>query len=498
MLVEVGAPDVRALYDEALGWSDPDLGLLTIIVPPIVDRLSNLLGPTIELIGGAGLVRASSGEAQAVENAIARLRAHGVHTLVILHGHWLPKPVLDDLVAAAALADLALFVVGHPEDGEDGVAPDWRTARWGWAELRAWVAGGLPTWRAFASTPERQQRVAFPPLGLRDPLAITGRPPTNSMAEATFRSVRERLGIAPPVRYIASIVRQALRSQPPAALDGAREGVAAALAEAGYELLQTGSTTSDRDRQWRDLRAIADTTTAATLTLAAIGLDEREAARLRTTDVSPAGDRVTVGSRTIEVPPAARPYLRAQAFVRAGDPGALLFASGHSVGPLEVRGQVIEGLRRLGLTLDPRAVDGGISPSQRWLLARGLLVRRTRLADVPRQADERDEVKTRRCRHGLPGWIAVAASSVSHSQHLCRSRDVEEARPPDAGYRTVAGQTRDGAARYKVMSGEGAAGTLWHLQTPLGELWVQSMGARTPRSGAVRAAVLLSQSGRNR
>src|SRR5690606_15625205 len=116
VLIEVRAPDTTDIYDAAHSLALPDGGVITLSVAPVPQRLGQILRPALEALAGVPLARSASGTAQEAENALARLRAHGVHTLVLLNARWVPSTLRGDLARAATMAGLRLFVIHHPHD----------------------------------------------------------------------------------------------------------------------------------------------------------------------------------------------------------------------------------------------------------------------------------------------------------------------------------------------------------------------------------------------
>lgn len=491
MLIEVGAPDEQAMYDEALDWSDPDRGLITIIAPAIVRRPSDLLRPAIAAIGGVPLTRPASGEAQSNENAIARLRAHGLQTLILLESRWVPPRILNAFAALVTLAGIDLIALSHPNDVSSPLAGA-RTGLWGLAELRRWLESNEPTWQRAAGDERRHQRLLLPRLGLARPRVLQARPSSDPVARRAYADVRRSLGVAPPLRRVATVVRHALDGARNDARAMASDGASAALAEIGYALLEGDSPEVTQASTWRDLRRIPDTTTAAVVTLFALGLDDRSSARLRGTDVEP---RASIHTRrgAIVVPPAAGPFLDAQLTVRSCRDAPFLVSGTHPLSLLELRRRAIEGISQLGLTLDDRALDAGLPPSQRWLLERGFLVTRTVAADSPRLPEERSEPAFRRCRHFLPGWLPLAGGGLTHSQMLCRAAEPDEVRPAAGGYRVMLVDRTDGVERFAILQNGQPAGSAWRVESALGIVWVQTMAPEPPALETVAEVVWATQ-----
>ena len=168
MIVTVRAPDEDAVYAEAESWNDPDRGLLVVLAPPIVTRPSELLGRAVAALDGTPLWRPGSGEAQALENGVVRLRAHRVDALVLLHSWWIPAAVHSALAAALGALDLDLLVVTHPAAGAAAVDA-WSADSWSWGELRAWVAARRPAGDARAADPVRHLAAGTVPFAVRRP-----------------------------------------------------------------------------------------------------------------------------------------------------------------------------------------------------------------------------------------------------------------------------------------------------------------------------------------
>ncbi len=231
---------------------------------------------------------------------------------------------------------------------------------------------------------------------------------------------------------------------------------------------------------------------AAAVTLLALALDEGEAAALRSDDVPPDGALVRAGGRRIAVPSPARPYLVAQRLVRARRGLPFLHQGNLPLTPSDVRRLVRDGLAQLGRTLEPPDFGAALAPSQRWLMAHGLLVR-----PGPQRAHDPapDDGLGRRCAHGLPAWIPVGTGGVSHSRWLCGARRPSDLRPAWKGYDVSADEVIEGVTRYAIRQAGEPAGRAWLVETRIGPLWVQSLAADPPASAEVRDAVRAAQRG---
>ena len=101
----------------------------------ISQRLGQILRPALEALDAVPLARSASGTAQEAENALARLRAHGVHTLILLNARWVPPALRAGLAAAATMAGLRLFVIHHPHDDPFSPFVDWTAETWEWSRF---------------------------------------------------------------------------------------------------------------------------------------------------------------------------------------------------------------------------------------------------------------------------------------------------------------------------------------------------------------------------
>jgi hypothetical protein len=488
VLIEVSAPDETPIYREAFEWSDPDRGILTVMAPPVGQRLSDLLAPALDGLGACPLVRPASGEAQAVENGLVRLRSHGIGLIVLLQTRWIPRDVLATLVGLCEAAAIDVAAVVHPDSDLSSAVRDWRAVRWGWADLRAHVHARQAA-HDWTELPAVHQRVPLPALGLRGPSDIPAAPPTTRAARVAFTAVRRQVGTAPSPGGMASAVRHALLACSPETRTAALDGAAAAAADSGYVLLSDAATSEAELPVWRDLRTIPETGVAAALTLLALGLGTVATARLDVADVSADGAHVRVGQHVLGVPPEARPYVMAQRLVRAGMRGRYLQRAAEPLTPSGVRRLMIAGAQALGLELDPRDVDDGLTPSQRWLYARHLAVRRTLDADEPRQSRDEEAVASRRCRHGLTPLIEIGGVTLSHSGRLCASHHPEDVRPTSRGYAVALADELGPVARYAVARAGSPAGSLWRVRGRRGDVWLQSMAADPPSLAAIGAVV---------
>lgn len=511
VLIEVVAPDEPILYAEARRWHDASAGVVLAILPPIASRASEVLAAIVAAAGGVPLRRSPANEDQAVENAVARLRAHRIHTVVAMHSQWLPERARSQLAGVAALAGLWLFLVTHEFHADDDLQPGeiassandatdhyathsltagpgyrrealkpWRDAHWGWAELRDSVSLRSQLGGVDGSALDAPQ----PIVGLRRPCRVAGRAAASPTSEAAYQAVVTGIRLG---SRATTIVRHVLGADAPGDPEPALLGAAAALGEAGYAIVRADP--DESRRSWRDLWRIPSTAAAAVLVLRACRLPDLETARLRVADVAPDGDVVRTRRRSISIPAGGAPFLRAQRLV-AGDPDRpFLLGGGRRVGPTGIDRLVREGLAAIGL--EPVSGDGASdpTPSATWLLERGIAIRGTGVPSprlVPVVGGER------RCRHSLPGWVDVGHAQISHSQRLCRVRDVTELTPPGSGSAIAQERIEDGMAVLVVDSPLGRA-TYWRVPTPLGMAWLQSRAPVVPQASAIGEGVALAQ-----
>ena len=397
MLIEVVAPDEPLLYAEARRWHDPSAGIVCASLPPVASRASDVLGAIVAAAGGVPLHRSPANEDQAVESAVARLRAHRIHTVVAMHSQWLPDRARAPLAGAAAIAGVWLILVTHefhsgrdddpaaadadPAGAGDHYATDrlnagpgyaadaldpWRDAQLGWAELRSVMRaratlGGVD--RAALDAP-------MPMVGLAGPRPVAGNAAASPVATATYDAVmvRARRGSG-----ATATLRSVLRDVSETELDDALAGAAAGLGESGYGIVR--ARVAESSRRWRDLWRISSTSAAAALVLRSCRISDTDAARLRVADVAEAGDLVVTRRRSTPIPAGAMPFLRAQRLVAGPSDRPFLLDAGQPVGPIRVDRLVREGLAALGL--EPPSGDRGSdpAPSAAWLLERGIAIR---------------------------------------------------------------------------------------------------------------------------
>jgi len=494
VLIEVRAPDTTDIYDAAYGVAVPDGGVITLSVAPVPQRLGQILRPALEALDAVPLARSASGTAQEAENALARLRAHGVHTLILLNARWVPSALRAGLAAAATMAGLRLFVLHHPHDDPFSPFVDWTSETWEWTRFTSWAARQLSVWEASAQAPEQSQRALLPALGLHNPVAVPARTPRSAPSRRAYadlqRLLRHRSEPAAVLAHVRHVVQAADGDMQPAIL----EGLTAALDEAGYALLDDGrprdSSGLTTSMEWRDLRGVADAAGAAAVTLLALGHDERSAARLSGADIEPDGSLMPLRGRRTFVDPAARSFLLAQRLLVA--PGAPLLSSPRGeVVPATVRRMAADALSELGVDMGVW-LTSRLRPSQRWLVERGLMLRQLPtvrwLVQQPRSVSGE-----RLCRHGLPGWIAVGAAGVSHSRRLCAAESFEEARPSMKGYSVAAAETAADTRQYAVKRDGLPAGALWSIATPRSAVWVQSFHEPPADTRAVAMSVVARQ-----
>jgi hypothetical protein len=509
VLIEIVAPDEPLLYAEARRWHDPSAGIVCAILPPVASRTSEVFGAIVAAAGGVPLHRSPANEDQAVESAVARLRGHRIHTVIAMHSQWLPDRARAPLAGAAALAGIWLLLVTHefhtdregdyvvidadPAGVGDYYATDdlaggpgyesdaldpWRDAHWGWAELRDAVRararlGGVD--RAALDAP-------MPVVGLAGARPVAGNA-ASPLAAAAYDAVvaGTRQG-----SDAAAILRHVLKDVPQAGFEDALAGTSAGLGEAGYGIVR--ARVAESSRRWRDLWRTASTSAAAALVLRAYRISDRDAARLRVSDVAEDGDLVGTRRRPIPIAEGAMPFLRAQRLVAGPPDRSFLLDAGQPVGPAGVDRLVREGLAALGL--EPPSGDRASdpAPSATWLLERGIAIRGADLR--PDRSDERTG-GPRRCRHALTGWVEVGALQVSHSQRLCRMVEAEELTPVGSRSAVTEQRDEDGIAIFVIESPWGRA-IYWRVPTPLGPAWLQSRGGVVPLASAIGEGVALA------
>ena len=509
MLIEVVAPDEPRLYAEAHRWHDPSTGIVCASLPPVASRASDVLGAIVAAAGGVSLHRSPANEDQAVESAVARLRAHLIHTVVAMHSQWLPDRARAPLAGAAAIAGVWLILVTHefnsgrdddpaaadadpagtgdyyatdslnagPGYAADALAP-WRDAKLGWAELRNVIRA-----RAMLGGVDRAALDApMPMVGLAGARPVAGNAAASPVATATYDAVmvRSRRGSG-----ATTTLRSVLRDVPETELDAALAGAAAGLGESGYGIVR--ARVAESGRQWRDLWRISSTSAAAALVLRACRISDVDAARLTVADVADGGGLVVTRRRSMPIPAGAMPFLRAQRLVAGPSDRPFLLDAGRPVGPIRVDRLVREGLAAIGLKAPSGERTAGPAPSAAWLLERGIAIRGAGLR--PDRSDERTG-GPRRCRHALPGWVAVGAVQVSHSQRLCRMVDVEELTPVGSESVVVEQRDEDGIAIF-VTDSQWGRSNYWRVPTPLGPAWLQSRGGVVPLASAIGEGVAL-------
>jgi hypothetical protein len=511
VLVEVVAPDEPILYAEARPWHDPSAGIVYAILPPILSRASEVLGAIVAAAGGVPLRRSPANEEQAIENAVVRLRAHRIHTVVAMHSQWLPDRARAPLAGAAAMAGIWLVLVnhefhparrrdslvsgagvaGHDDHFESaellsgpGYEPDaldpWRDAQWGWVQLREVVRARAKLGGVDADALD----AAIPLVGLAGPRPVRGNAAASAHAAAAYDDVVARCRHG---EHAASALRHVLRDLPKTQLEAALVGAAAGLGEAGYAILRAG--VEESIRRWRDLWRIPDPAAAAALVLRACRISDADGARLRVADIAEDGTLIATRRGTTSVPAGAAPFLRAQRLLAGPDGRAFLLEAGQAVGSNTVDRLVREGLLALGLEAPGDGHRPVSVPSAAWLLDRGIVIRRDRLRP---SLSDRDAISPRRCRHALPDWIEVAGVPVSHSQRLCRTRDMEELAPAGSPYSLMDRRFENGVAICLVDSPSGPT-TYWQIPTPLGPAWLQSRAAVLPVASAVADGVAIVQ-----
>jgi hypothetical protein len=438
-----------------------------------------------------------------LEVAAAWLSASEVDHVALLHAAWLRPSDIGSVIGIFRMTGTTVFLFVHPNLKGNLNSPfsDWHSEVWSWESFRDWVKARTDD--AAVGRLAAEGAISLGAVGLARPTrTLTATTPQDDRVRSAFYNTRPSVRSVKSPWAMARTVRKVLSSLDPALTPDTLSGLAASLSERGYELTTTSSVMSspqsDRPRlRWSDLRSFIDPRAAIVIAFFSLGLGAKDCARLSIGDVAEDASSVATRRNHIEIPPQARPALRAQRLLRTWAGGGLLdpFLAEHGRGltPHQIKDLLDKSLRTLGFDLDIRSFDDRLWPSQRWLLGHGLAVHRTRDADAIERADALyGRSPERLCRHGLPNWVEVNGNSLSHSQHLCRSQEPAEVRS-HPGYSLHAVETSVDVQRWAVTRYGEPAGQLWSVASPYGLVWLQSMEPILPAIDDVEKAVLQTQ-----
>jgi hypothetical protein len=502
-IIEVVAPDEEAIIEFARDIADRVPRALGVVVPSI-PGVGSFAWQILKSLGKSNDLRGRWTPANALlELAAAWLTASDVDHVVLLHGAWLRPSDIGPIIGFLRMTTTTVFLIVHPTHKGSVNSPfgDWHSEVWSWESFREWAAARTDL--AVVESEAVAAEVSLAPVGLARPVhTLAATTPKEDAVRAAFYSTRPSIRSINSPWAMARTVRKLLAQIDPEIAPDTLAGLAAALGERGYELrvsqpLSSIAQSGRRELRWSDLRCFIDPRAAAVIALFSLGLGTKDCARLSMADVAQDATSVTTRRRRIKIPAQARPAFRAQRLLRswsgAGMADPFLTEQTRGLTPHQIKDLLDKSLRTLRFELDARSFDDCIWPSQRWLLAHGLAVHRTRAADEIERADALyGRSPERLCRHGLPNWVAVNGNSLSHSQHLCRSQEPAEVRPLP-GYRIDVIETSDGVQRWAVTCLTQPAGQLWSVATPYGVVWLQSMEPILPAIDEVVKAVLRAQ-----
>jgi len=494
VVVGVSFVDVRDHVRLARRLNDPDTGIVAFSAPPVHAGRGIVLRHVLRALGVPQPRGASPDPDLDCALGAAWLAALQIRDLVVVRGDWLARTALEGLLAVAAGAGVSVYLISDalPTEGPAAALRARLGETWSWDRFVGWATSrpAIPTHAATC------QQALLPCLGIGEPARLVSSVERGGAGSlATYESLRHRLAGGPPTAVAARLVRRALRDLPGDAWEPGLPGIAAAMAEQGYEL-QAG--TSHGATTWAALRRIGHPQRPAIVALVASDVRFDDMLRLRTRDVAPDGAVVGTRTRTVSVVWGGRPYLAALRRLRLAMSHSLdsplLARDEMGLAQADVRSELALALEALGVRIRPVDLGTALTPSQRWLAERGLAVERTRAADRPGDVIEPTRrVRDPRCRHGLRNFVDVAGHALSHSQLLCRATESDETRSPAAGYviEPVAAEPR--VRLWSIRRDGQPAGHLWSVESALGRVWLQKMAGPLPVLGGVSAGVDAAQ-----
>lgn len=488
-MIRINSDDARDIVAAATRCGDPSSGVASAAVQPNLRRLAPLLRA---ILASAGWDALDPGDAQtdarALTVATARLRAAGIDLVVLTQAGWLAPPLASRLVGALEAAGITVAALIHE---------GWRPGAFDM--LDAWTIA-TTDWRSFARTLADRRgsgaQCGHPCAGPSTlvaagiPLPVRHVEPGPAPTGPSSARLRDTVMAAASRAEAAEAVVAALTAGEVDPDSGA-PAIADILQSRGLRLMASAGPGAACHAQ--DLRAVRNTAAAAAWALHSAGVGFAELLALGTSDVAADGSRVIAAGSALALPADVRPMVQAQREVRiveGGVPELLTGVGGHAFDRVSLGRLLAEGARDLGRRADP-ATAGTECPADVALAGLGLAVEGTPSLAVDLVSDR--FALERRCRHGLPALIGPL---LSHSQVLCRADEVTDTRRPGAGYTFKQLRGDGGVAVWQIHHEGWVAGTLWHVATPLGAVWVQSMHSPAPAAAAVREEVCTTQARR--
>ena len=488
---------------EAARWAAslqaPDAGRLALIVPPHVPSFGMFLSEVVGALGkpAAGLPDWGS-EAELTEDTLAWLAGHRVERLVLVHADWLDAPLVERLAAFTALAGLEVICLVQAGGGARRFE-EWTAGGTSWVDFVAEMTRDETRCQALAADATRHQHDRIGPLGLPAAASRVAAPrPADGDTRSAYLDLAGRLRrLGLKYGATAQALALVLRTFPPGQpFQAALAGVAAALAQAGWELWADERAMEGADEgsgpAWADLRPELHPYAPAAVAVLAAGLWPNDAARLSVGDVAEDGSWIYADDVPLPVPPGGRAYLVAQRALRrmqTDNPHAPFLA--HRGRPLSEHAVAVSAcstLQDAGVIVTVADLLGKTTQGGRWLADRGLALRRAAAATA-------DPIRKRPvCRHGLPASLEVEGVALSHSQPMCRVTGPEasvpaQVRSPSAGFEVAEVGREPLGSRYRVTRLGAPAGELVALATGDGHVWLQVGRGRAPALEAIVAAI---------
>jgi len=491
-VIKVSAPDHRSVIVAAGRATDLRAGIVAAQVPPEMKRLGPIFRALLRPIGWSAMDPADRiVDARSVTVGIARLLAAGIREVVLAQSGWVHDRLVPGLVGSLEHAGITLIVIAHSTWTQTAYHrfDPWLTAEWDWSTFQRWLDGRraarMGTAHPFLETTARPQRGIPGPARRLELRSVGADVPGEVLDE-----LRTGLTAAATRAEAAAVVASALGRWKDG-LDAFLPAAVAALDDRGLRLVAAAARSLPSASAWRDLRGVPDSTAAAALALSSLGLSADEMIRLRIDSVSLDARAVATGDRTLVVPDAARPFVLAQCYMRAAESGwghkpLLTVEGGHGCDRRSAQRMVVAAEAHLGWHLDARSLDD-LGDGDRCLRAFGLAVEGEPCAVY--ELETLDPLEERRCRHGLPWAVSTDGHVLSHSQLMCRAGAVEDTRRWAAGYHFTPIANTTAACAWAVSQAGHAAGTVWSVASPLGEIWLQSMEANLPSIERVATVV---------